>query len=130
MALAGAGIDNGFARPLAELLNGPPMEMLSHGRPHRTTLSQVGCRTLGDIRRLPRGGVSQRFDAALFAGLDRAEVHEWATLPDVLGRWAESQVDAVPNLEIFSPVGAKSKKSVLELQASSRSGRRRPQPSR
>ncbi|CAN7637110.1 hypothetical protein LJR084_004987 [Variovorax sp. LjRoot84] len=61
MALAGAGIDNGFARPLAELLNGPPMETLSHGRPHRTTLSQVGCRTLGDIRRLPRGGVSQRF---------------------------------------------------------------------
>ena len=49
-------------RPIAELLDALPFETLSATARHRTTLGQLGCRTLGDIRKLPRGGVSRRFD--------------------------------------------------------------------
>lgn len=86
-ALARAGIENGFKAPLDELLDGLPMQALSATTPHRVTLAQLGCRTLGDIRRLPRGGISRRFDKELLGALDRAyglvpEVHVWQELPE------------------------------------------------
>jgi protein ImuB len=86
-ALARAGIENGFRRPLQDLLDGLPMEVLSAVGPHRATLARLGCRTLGDIRRLPRGGVSRRFDKDLLGAMDRAyglrpEAHTWVELPE------------------------------------------------
>ncbi len=86
-ALARCRIENGFKRPLPALLDSLPMDCLSAVRPHATTLAQTGCRTLGDVRALPRGGLSRRFDAALLKALDRAyghtaEAHVWETLPD------------------------------------------------
>ena len=88
LALARAGVEDGLAAPLGPLLDGLPMETLSAVRPHRETLARIGCRTLGDVRRLPRGGVARRFDAALLAALDQAygrapETHVWVTLPEV-----------------------------------------------
>lgn len=86
-ALARAGIENGFRKPLQQLLDGLPMSVLSAVRPHETTLAQTGCRTLGDVRALPRGGLSRRFDKQLLLALDRAygqapEAHVWEALPD------------------------------------------------
>lgn len=86
-SLARAGIENGFKRPLDVLLDGLAFDVLSATAPHHTTLAHLGCRTLGDIRRLPRGGIARRFDAALLAALDRAyglrpEVHVWQVLPE------------------------------------------------
>ena len=64
------------------------MATLSAVRPHLPTLARIGCRTLGDLRRLPRAGLARRFDAALLAALDQAygrapETHVWVTLPPV-----------------------------------------------
>ncbi|MCB2018417.1 MAG: DNA polymerase Y family protein [Hydrogenophaga sp.] len=63
------------------------MTVLGAVRPHRLTLSHIGCRTLGDVRRLPRGGLARRFDAALLQALDQVyghapQTHTWVTLPE------------------------------------------------
>ncbi len=86
-ALARCNIENGFKRPLPELLDRLPMESLSAVQPHATTLAQTGCRTLGDLRALPRAGLARRFGRELRQALDRAyghepEAHEWEVLPD------------------------------------------------
>lgn len=86
-AFARAGIENGFKRPLEDLLDSLPMGVLSAVGPHHGTLSRLGCRTLGDVRRLPRGGISRRFDKDLLGAMDRAyglqpEGHTWIDLPE------------------------------------------------
>lgn len=87
LALARAGVEDGFCPPLNGLLDALPMDTLSAVRPHRLTLAHIGCRSLGDVRRLPRGGVGRRFDKQLLAALDQAygrapEVHRWIALPE------------------------------------------------
>ena len=87
VALARCGREDGVRRPLAEWLDKLPLQALTAAAPHHTTLAQLGCKTLGDIRALPRGGVSRRFDPQLLAALDQAyglrpEVHDWLVLPD------------------------------------------------
>lgn len=52
------------------------------------TLSQLGCRTLGDVRRLPRAGLARRFGARPLDVLDevygtRPTSHAWISLPEV-----------------------------------------------
>ena len=64
LMLARAGVDSGFRQPLPDILDALPMQVLSATAPYLTTLTQLGCRTLGDIRKLPRGGISRRFDKA------------------------------------------------------------------
>lgn len=86
LALARAGIENGFKRPLPDLLDRLPMAVLTAVQPHAATLARLGCRTLGDLRRLPRGGLSRRFDKALLRALDQAyglqtEAWTWVELP-------------------------------------------------
>lgn len=87
LALARCNIENGFKRPLQDLLDGLPMACLSAVRPHATTLAQAGCRTLGDVRGLPRAGLARRFGKELRQAMDRAyghepEAHVWEVLPD------------------------------------------------
>lgn len=87
LALARAGLENGFKQPLPLLLDALPMQALSATHPHRTTLAHIGCRTLGDVRALPRGGVGRRFDKQLLQALDQAygaepEAHVWVALPE------------------------------------------------
>jgi protein ImuB len=73
---------------LAAVLDALPLATLSATAPHRQTLAHIGCRCLGDVRRLPRGGVARRFDKALLHALDQLyghapEVHTWVALPEV-----------------------------------------------
>jgi protein ImuB len=87
LALARAGRENGLRGPLEALLDALPMTVLSAVRPHALTLAHIGCRTLGDVRALPRGGIARRFDKTLLHALDQAyglapEVHEWVQLPE------------------------------------------------
>lgn len=105
VALARAGKENGVRRPIAELLDPLPIETLSAVEPHRTTLTQLGCRTLGDIRALPRGGISRRFDKELLGALDQAyglrpEAHTWFSLPETFKVRLElmSRVELAPAL--------------------------------
>ena len=104
-ALARAGIENGFKRPLEELLDGLSMGVLTAVGPHHATLARLGCQTLGDIRRLPRGGISRRFDKDLLGAMDRAyglqpEAHVWVELPDTFEARLElmSRVEMAPAL--------------------------------
>lgn len=67
---------------LAEL----PLHTLTAVAAHADTLRQLGCRNLGDVLKLPRGGLSRRFGAGLLHALDtalglRPQAFEWLTLP-------------------------------------------------
>lgn len=89
--------------PVSALLDPLPLSALSAVAAHQHTLAPLGCRTLGDVRRLPRGGLSRRFGAGLLQALDQAygrapEVFEWLHLPerfeqrlDLPGRVAHAQ---------------------------------------
>lgn len=59
----------------------------NHLEPRRWALSHLGCQTLGQVRTLPRGGLSRRFDKELLDALNQAyglrpAVHMWVQLPD------------------------------------------------
>lgn len=65
-----------------------PLSCLSAMAAHEPTLSRLGCRTLGDVRRLPRDGLSRRLGPIPLHALDQAlgqqaEVLTWVTLPEV-----------------------------------------------
>lgn len=68
-------------------------------------LSRLGCRTLGDVRALPRTGLARRFGQPLLTALDQAhglkpQAHEWLSLPDTFEARLElpGQVDNAPAL--------------------------------
>jgi protein ImuB len=87
VAIARAGVSNGFNKPLDQLLDAIAFDVLTSVAAHQATLARLGCKTLGDVRRLPRGGMSRRFDAQLLGALDQAyglrpEAHEWVLLPE------------------------------------------------
>ncbi|WP_458232732.1 Y-family DNA polymerase [Roseateles sp. P5_E8] len=87
LCLARAGIENGFKRPLPELLDGLRLHVLTATHPHATALSHLGCEVLGDLRRLPRGGLSLRFGDGLVVALDlayggRTKGHAWVEPPE------------------------------------------------
>lgn len=75
------------ARRLAATLDALPLGYLSAARAHLPVLERLGCRTLGQLRALPRGGVSRRFGAPLLEALDRAyglrpDAFAWIALPE------------------------------------------------
>lgn len=105
LACARGGIVNGLRLPLPDLLDALPFKVLSATTPCRLTLAQLGCHTLGDVRRLPRGGIGRRFGQTLLAGLDQAyglrpEAHEWVQLPATFRARLElmSRVETAPAL--------------------------------
>ena len=72
---------------LFSVLDTLPPDLLDAAVPHLGILQQLGCRSLGQLRQLPRGGVSRRFGAGLLDALDRAyglkaETYPWLTLPE------------------------------------------------
>jgi protein ImuB len=105
VALARAGLTNGFRKALNEHLDDLPLEVLVPVARHGATLSRVGCRTLGQVRALPRGGLGRRFDKELLVALDQAyglrpEVHAWIELPEHFNARLElmSRVELAPAL--------------------------------
>ncbi|MGL6112441.1 MAG: Y-family DNA polymerase [Rubrivivax sp.] len=105
LALARAGRSNGFAKPIEQLLDTLPLESLTAVAAHQATLARLGCQNLGQVRALPRGGLSRRFDAELLAALDRAyglraEAHAWIELPETFGARLElmARVELAPAL--------------------------------
>ncbi|WP_244146415.1 Y-family DNA polymerase [Comamonas antarctica] len=105
LALARQRVENGFAGPLQQMLDGLPLEHLSAVARHQATLARVGCRTLGQVRALPRGGMARRFDAALLTALDQAyglrpETYDWIRLPETFQARLElmARVENAPEL--------------------------------
>lgn len=87
LACARMGVRDGFAGPLARVLDPLPFECIGAVNAHGATLARLGCRTLADVRKLPRGGISRRFDSQLLLALDQAyglrpESYPWVTLPE------------------------------------------------
>ncbi|WP_231935867.1 MULTISPECIES: Y-family DNA polymerase [Burkholderia] len=73
---------------LVRALDALPCELLPGARPYADWLRGLGCRTLADLRRLPRAGLQRRCGPALVAALDRAygdaaELHAWLPVPPV-----------------------------------------------
>ena len=116
LALARGGIDNGWCAPLASLLDALPLHTLSATRPHATTLAHIGCRTLGDLRALPRGGVARRFDKQLLHALDQAhglapEVHQWIELPETF----DARLELMHSVEDASALLFGARRLLLQL---------------
>jgi protein ImuB len=68
-------------------VDGLPLDALTAAADHVPTLERTGCRTWGQLRALPRGGLARRFGAALVDALDaayglRPERYDWLTLPE------------------------------------------------
>ncbi|MDM4766247.1 DNA polymerase Y family protein [Pelomonas sp. SE-A7] len=87
LALARGGVVNGFARPLAELLDALPLPCLSATQEAGAMLERLGCRCLADLRGLPRAPTARRFGEALLEALDQAyglapEAHDWVLAPE------------------------------------------------
>ncbi|CAN5336369.1 DNA polymerase Y family protein [soil metagenome] len=87
LALARALQPDGFSEPLQALLDRLPIDGITAVAAHTTTLSRLGCQTLGDVRALPRAGLSRRFGKGLLDAMDRAygllpESHVWLELPE------------------------------------------------
>jgi protein ImuB len=104
LAFARAGVD-GAETPLSPALDRLPLDTLGAVAPHRGTLARLGCRTLGDVRRLPRAGLGRRFDTALLAAFDQAygqrpEPQHWLAPPETFLARLElmSRVEDAPAL--------------------------------
>lgn len=96
----------GFHPPETRLLvDDLPLQALAAAKPHLDTLRRLGVTTWGQLRALPRGGVSRRFGAALLDALDQAygerpDLYPWLTLPEVFEASLElsAQVESAPAL--------------------------------
>ena len=73
----------------AALYDALPLRVLESAHAHLPTLTGIGCTSLGQLRRLPRGGVVRRFGKALLREVDRAygnevEAHCWFEAPQTI----------------------------------------------
>jgi protein ImuB len=105
LACARVGIRDGFAMPLDQVLDPLPIESVDAVKTHQATLARLGCKTLADVRQLPRGGISRRFDSALLLALDQAyglrpEGYPWVKVPETFSVKLElpGRVDTAPAL--------------------------------
>lgn len=87
LALARTGQHDGLAEPLETLLDTLPLAALSAAHEHQAMLLRLGCRSLGQLRTLPRKALGRRFGDGLLLALDRAyghvnEAHAWLQAPE------------------------------------------------
>lgn len=96
---------NALQSPLNAWLAPLPLQALPEVALHAETLSPLGCHTLGDVRRLPRPGLSRRLGSAVLRALDQAwglkpEAVEWVQWPDTFNDHLElpGRLDQAPQL--------------------------------
>lgn len=94
------------AQPVTNLpVDDLPLRALKAAQPHLDTLSRLGVSTWGQLRALPRGGITRRFGAPLLDALDQAyglrpDLYPWLVLPEVFEATLElsAQVESAPAL--------------------------------
>lgn len=86
-------------------LDAAPLAALTAAAEHLPLLERLGCRTLGEVRALPRAGLARRCGAALLEALDQAygerpESFEWLCCPETFEAWLElpGRVESAPAL--------------------------------
>ncbi len=84
LARCGVNLDG---RPLTAVLDDQLLPALSAAAKHVATLTHAGISTLGQLRKLPRNGISRRFDESLLVALDQAyglrpEAFKWEQIPE------------------------------------------------
>ena len=109
-------------KPLPDAL---PLDLLTAAVPHAALLERTGTCTWGQLRALPRGGVSRRFGAALVDALDaafgdRPESHPWETLPEHFDLNAELATVAITAPELMLAAERLLSRLQLWLQARNR----------
>lgn len=118
VALARSGVSNGFSGPLDQVLDALPLGSLTSVAEHQAVLARLGCQTLGQVRVLPRGGLSRRFDGALLAAIDQAyglrpEVHNWVELSDTF----ESKVELMSRVDVAPALLFVARRQLLQMSA-------------
>lgn len=105
LALARAGQRDGVSKPLDQLLDTQPLTAVTAVAAHEAMLARLGCRTLRDVRALPRAGLARRFGAAMLTALDtayglRPDEYPWAVLAETFDERLEllSRVEHAPAL--------------------------------
>lgn len=96
---------DGGSRP-ASVPDDLPLATLTAARAPLPTLERVGCTTWGQLRALPRAGVSRRFGAGLLQALDagygqRPERYDWIALPPTFDQRLELQSLATTASELL-----------------------------
>ncbi len=86
---------------LQETIDALPLERLPAVRAHAPILHRLGCRTFGQVRKLPRGGLSRRFGAGLLDAIDRAygiknDAWEWLEAPEQF----KQRIEFIGNIEV------------------------------
>jgi protein ImuB len=116
LGLARVGLVNGLSRPLPVVVDALPLSALAATAAHEGMLARLGCRTLADLRKLPRGGLSRRFGAALLAALDQAygqrpDEHSWVALPEVF----HARLELMSRVEVAAALLFGARRLLLQL---------------
>jgi protein ImuB len=93
---------NGTGGRLGSLLDALPVDLLASAKLHLEVIQGIGCKTLADLRQLPRSGLAQRFGPGLLAEMDQAygnspDPQKWFEAPPAFRRKMElmAQVEGV-----------------------------------
>ncbi|ODT73444.1 MAG: DNA polymerase IV-like protein ImuB [Nitrosomonadales bacterium SCN 54-20] len=90
---------NGKGEEFRILLDALPVNLLESAQLHLDVIHGIGCKTLADLRRLPRGGIARRFGPDLPAELDRA----YGDSPDPQ-KWFEAPEDFQQKMKMMGLV--------------------------
>lgn len=116
LALARCGRAGAWNIGLNALLDALPLDSLREVAAESAWLSRLGCRRLGDVRRLPRAGLARRSDKALLQTLGQAYGEApwsapWLTLPEVF----EARLELPGRVESASALMFGARRLLLQL---------------
>jgi protein ImuB len=90
---------NGAGTKFRSLLDLLPVSLLESAQPHLAVIHGIGCKTLADLRRLPRNGIARRFGTGLLMELDQA----YGDVPDPQ-KWFEAPEYFQQKMELMAQV--------------------------
>ena len=96
---------NGAGAKFHLLLDALPAGLLDSAQPHLAVIRGIGCKTLADLRRLPRDGLARRFGPDLTAEMDCAygdlpDPQKWFVAPEFFQQ-AFKLLTQVENIELL-----------------------------